>query len=79
MGGEEFSVILLDCSKSKAFKIAERLRKNVENNDFCISDNKVIKITISIRISSYPQLTSQIDNLIKDDDVALYEAKNSVV
>lgn len=77
IGGEEFSIILLDCSKSKAFKIAERLRKNVENNDFYISDNKVIKITISIGISSYPGLTSQIDNLIKDADVALYEAKNS--
>lgn len=77
IGGEEFSIILLDCSKSKAFKIAERLRKNVENNDFHISDNKVIKITISIGISSYPELTSQIDNLIKDADVALYEAKNS--
>lgn len=33
MGGEEFSVILLDCSKSKAFKIAERLRK-LEQNSF---------------------------------------------
>lgn len=75
MGGEEFSIILLDCSKSKAFKIAERLRKNIENNDFYISDNEVIKITISIGISSYPELTNEIDNLIKDADIALYEAK----
>ena len=52
MGGEEFSIILLDCSDSKAVKIAERLRKTVENNNFYISDNEIIKITISIGTSS---------------------------
>lgn len=77
MGGEEFSIILLDCSESKAVKIAERLRKNVENNDFYISDNEAIKITISIGISSYPKLTSQIDNLLENADIALYQAKNT--
>ncbi|AGX43020.1 GGDEF domain-containing protein [Clostridium saccharobutylicum] len=77
MGGEEFSIILLDCSESKAVKIAERLRKNVENNDFYISDDKTIKITISIGISSYPRLTSQIDDLLENADIALYEAKNT--
>ncbi|OOM77635.1 diguanylate cyclase [Clostridium sp. BL-8] len=77
IGGEEFSIILLDCSESKAVKIAERLRKNVENNDFYISDNESIKITISIGISSYPKLTSQIDNLLENADIALYQAKNN--
>lgn len=77
MGGEEFSVILLDCSESKAVKIAEKLRENVEDNDFYISDNEAIKITISIGISSYPKLTNQIDNLLENADTALYQAKNS--
>lgn len=76
-GGEEFSILLLDCSASKAVKIAERLRKNVEKNDFHISVNKSINITISIGISSYPELTGQIDNLYKDADIALYEAKHA--
>lgn len=77
MGGEEFSILLLNCSKFKAFKIAERIRKKAENTDFYISDNKAIKITISVGISSYPELTNKIDNLLKDADTALYEAKNS--
>ena len=77
MGGEEFSVLLLNCPKIKASKIAEKIRKKAENTDFYISDNKAIKITISIGISSYPELTNKIDNLIKDADTALYEAKNS--
>lgn len=77
MGGEEFSILLLNCSKFKAFKIAERIRKKAENTDFYISDNKAINITISVGISSYPELTNKTDNLLKDADTALYEAKNS--
>lgn len=53
MGGEEFSIILLDCSKSKAFKIAERLRKNVENNDFYISDNILLQFYSYINMTIY--------------------------
>lgn len=77
MGGEEFSIILLDCSDSKAVKIAERLREKVEDNDFYISDNKFIKITISIGIASYPNMTTQVDNLLEMADTALYQAKNT--
>lgn len=77
MGGEEFSILLLNCPKHRAFKIAERIRKDVENTDFYISENKAIRITISIGISSYPELTNKIESLLKDSDSALYEAKNS--
>ncbi|OVE65829.1 GGDEF domain-containing protein [Clostridium diolis] len=77
MGGEEFSVILLDCSDSEAVKIAERLREKIEENDFYISDNNFIKITISIGIASYPNTTTQIDNLLEMADTALYQAKNT--
>lgn len=77
MGGEEFSILLLNCSSFKAFKIAERIRNKAENTDFYISDNKAIKITISVGISSYPELTSETENLLKDADIALYKAKNS--
>lgn len=41
---KSFLLILLDCSNSKAFKIAERLRKNVENNDFYISDTILLQL-----------------------------------
>lgn len=74
-GGEEFSVLLLDCSGSNAFRIAERIRKNVEENKFYISDKYIINLTISIGISTYSDITDNIDNLFKNADNALYEAK----
>ncbi|MDF2678309.1 MAG: diguanylate cyclase [Bacillota bacterium] len=76
-GGEEFSILLLDCSATKAVHIAERVRKNVENNVFYIADNKTINITVSIGVSSYPERTNQINNLIENSDTALYHAKKT--
>ena len=55
----------------------ERLRRNVENSVFIIADNKSINITISIGVSSYPEKTSQINNLIENADTALYQAKRT--
>ncbi len=77
IGGEEFSILLLDCPSFKAVKIAERLRENVEKNDFNISDNEIINITISIGVASYPEVTNQVNNLFQNADSALYQAKNT--
>ena len=76
-GGEEFSVLLLDCDSSHAIEIAERLRKKVETYKFSISDKINLNITISIGISTYPDTTNKIDDLLEDADKALYEAKRT--
>lgn len=76
-GGEEFSIILLDCSSTKAVQIAERVRKNVEKYNFEISDKQTINITVSIGVSSYPEKTNQINNLLEHSDTALYQAKRT--
>ena len=76
-GGEEFSILLLDCSAAHAMEIAERLRKKVEIHKFDLTDKVSINITISIGISAYPDTTNEIDNLLEEADNALYEAKRS--
>jgi len=76
-GGEEFSALLLDCSASHAIEIAERIRKKVEVNKFYISDKDSINITISIGISTYPDITKNIDSMLEHADTALYEAKRT--
>lgn len=74
-GGEEFSVLLIDCSAQQAMKIAERLRKKVEAHKFVISDEVSLHIKISIGVSTYPDTTERIYMLLEDADCALYEAK----
>ena len=76
-GGEEFSVLLLDCSASDAVLIAERIRKNVENRKFYISKEVSICVRISIGVSTYPSITNDIDMLVENADSALYQAKRT--
>ncbi|MEK4670340.1 diguanylate cyclase [Niallia taxi] len=76
-GGEEFSVILLDCSLERAYEIGERIRKIVENTPFIISSNETINITVSIGAASFPETTDNICSLIEEADKALYQAKRT--
>ncbi len=76
-GGEEFTVILSNCNYKLAAEIAERIRKNVEDHYFITDKNGKIKITVSIGISSYPNITNDTSELIDDADKALYYAKQN--
>ncbi|MBU3088191.1 diguanylate cyclase [Clostridium gasigenes] len=76
-GGEEFTVILLDCNFTHATTIAERIRKNVEEYIFTSEGNRSINITVSIGISSYPDITTNINDLLAQADDALYLAKRT--
>lgn len=76
-GGEEFSVLLLDCKITHALVIAERIRKAVEINEFKLSDSENVFVTISIGVTTYPDITNNIDSMIENADSALYEAKKT--
>jgi diguanylate cyclase (GGDEF)-like protein len=71
-GGEEFAIILPHTNSNEAKKIAERIRKKVE--DYFQND---IKITISLGVSNCPESSIALDELIKKADDALYESKES--
>ena len=77
MGGEEFSVLLPDCSIDKAIEVAERIRENGEAFNFKLPDGKTIHITVSIGIAVYPTIIKDMDKLIGNADSALYEAKKN--
>lgn len=77
IGGEEFAVVLTDCTPDMAVEIAERIRKAVETNPFYLSDKTKINITVSIGISSYPDLINDFERLREKADEALYEAKHT--
>jgi diguanylate cyclase len=74
-GGEEFSIILLDCSSSQAFSIAERIRASVEAHEFKLSDGQIARITISVGTATYPDPITDLDKLKEKADAALYHAK----
>jgi diguanylate cyclase (GGDEF)-like protein len=73
-GGEEFILVFPNTNKENAFKICEKIRLAVMNTPFLKDDKKV---TISLGISSYPELGLVEEELIEKADQALYASKNN--
>lgn len=74
-GGEEIVIILHDAEKKIAMTIAERVRADIEA--FKIRDDKhgVIGVTCSVGVASYPEDTTDMEELFFRADHALHEAK----
>jgi diguanylate cyclase (GGDEF)-like protein len=70
-GGEEFVMLIPDADKEAAFCLAERLRKELAK----VKLEDLPPITISLGIATYPSDGTDIEELIKKADAAMYEAK----
>jgi diguanylate cyclase (GGDEF)-like protein len=76
-GGEEFCIILPEVEKEGAFAFAERLRRLIEEYDFPGGDSQPGgRMTASLGVSSFPQDTIVMQDLIDKTDAALYRAKH---
>ena len=79
-GGEEFAVILPDTEAKDAAVVAENIRKAVEDAKIPHRASKVNPfVTISLGIASTvpaSHKTNEIGPLMKQADLALYEAKH---
>lgn len=76
-GGEEFVILLPETTKQGASIIAERLRKNISSIQVALSDNKIIKATVSMGVSQFPTDGDNPQNLIDAADKALYNSKRN--
>jgi two-component system cell cycle response regulator len=76
-GGEEFVVIMPDTLPETAAGIAERLRHVVESQPFRLRQTgTALTITASLGISSTVGGAESAEQLLKQADRALYEAKH---
>lgn len=73
-GGEEFCVILPNCTKENARKMAEEVRRLIERQKIILRRQET-SITISVGISSFPKDAKMKEELIYKADHALYRAK----
>lgn len=75
VGGEEFAVIMRDCTEDEAVQLAERLRRLVANTQF-VYGGQSIPVTISLGVTGFARerhLSSTL--LVEEADRCLYEAK----
>lgn len=73
IGGEEFSIFLMNTSTEQAQKIAGRLQSLIAESE-CTVDNQKVRYTISIGIA-YFDGTQSVESIISSADKALYAAK----
>ena len=74
-GGEEFVIILQATTLKTAQEVAERIRQTVETHPF-LFENKRIKVTISIGVSSII-VNDNWEKIYNRADQALYQSKQS--
>lgn len=70
-GGEEFVMLIPDADKEAAFCLAERLREELAK----VTIEELPPVTISLGIATYPSDGTDLEELIKKADMAMYAAK----
>ncbi|MGB8954486.1 MAG: EAL domain-containing protein, partial [Tumebacillaceae bacterium] len=75
MGGDEFTVILQDIEQIQdAAKVAEQILQSFANTPFQLSGQEYF-LSPSIGIAIYPEDGTEIEELMKNADTAMYRAK----
>ncbi len=72
-GGEEFVMLIPDADKEAAFSLAERLREELAK----VKLDNLPPITVSLGIATFPTDGTDVDDLIKKADAAMYAAKRA--
>ncbi len=76
IGGEEFAIVLPDTPVNGALHIAETIRENIVNPEAKLTIPDLhITLTLSFGVSARSKTTNTLDELIRNSDSALYQAK----
>jgi diguanylate cyclase (GGDEF)-like protein len=75
-GGDEFVIVLPQTPQHIAVKIAERIRKSIEQNLFLRKEGYAIRVTASFGVAAYPENAQTKEELLKLADEAMYRVKN---
>ncbi|WP_179958234.1 GGDEF domain-containing protein [Chitinimonas arctica] len=76
MGGESFAVLLLDADRAGAHKVAERLRRRVEDLVLYTASGP-LWFTVSIGVAGLPPVTFELENTLEEAQQALIAAKQA--
>jgi len=75
IGGEEFGIILPEIGQAGGVEFAEKIRKVVEAHIFDFEQTQM-RITVSVGVAQWDRGFDEPDDLVKQADAKLYEAKN---
>jgi len=78
LSGDEFLVALLNKDDDTSFDIAQKIVNDFANTKIVIDEEtqRILQKTICIGVSTYPRDNKDINIVLKDADISLYNAKN---
>ncbi|MBI5482984.1 MAG: sensor domain-containing diguanylate cyclase [Deltaproteobacteria bacterium] len=74
-GGDEFAIILPHTGKEQAVVMAENLLEVMKNTRFMSDDKKVLQLSASFGVATYPDDADSGAELVRAADIAMYKAK----
>jgi diguanylate cyclase (GGDEF)-like protein len=76
-GGDEFIILLIETDQKGAYKVAERIRKSMEEKVFAVKNGTEIKATCCVGIATYPDDAESRAELVHLADKAMYRGKET--
>ncbi|WP_303831334.1 PleD family two-component system response regulator [Asticcacaulis taihuensis] len=76
-GGEEFVVLMPGTDQADALHIAERVRSQVADTPFALTDGRKLDVTVSVGVATSRGVGDSPESLLKRADEGVYEAKQS--
>jgi diguanylate cyclase (GGDEF)-like protein len=76
-GGDEYVAVLLGIDSGGALKVAERIRRSIEDHVFLSREGARVRMTGSIGLASCPEHTTQKAEVLDLADRAMYRGKRS--
>ena len=76
-GGDEYAAVLLGIDSGGALKVAERIRRSIEDHIFLSREGSRVRITTSIGLASYPEHATTKAEVMDLADRAMYRGKRS--
>ena len=74
LGGDEFGILMRYCNMEQSQRLAESLRKEIEEFRF-VWDGQVFNLAVSLGIASINHATNNITEIMRRADTACYMAK----
>jgi two-component system, cell cycle response regulator len=76
-GGDEYVAVLIGVDSGGALKVAERIRRSVEDHVFLAREGARLRVTASIGLASCPEHTENKGEVLDLADRAMYRGKRS--
>lgn len=76
IGGEEFAVLLPETDSRRAADVAERLRSALASSRVMLEGGFPLYFTVSLGVATLADKDTNVDTLLNQADLALYQAKN---